>query len=82
MKQINAVAEGHLTEAGDNLKAISEKDSENNVVCLILFSLFHLPDSTDTNTCCLIRLSTTSVALLSQGKLKEVSFLRFLFVFF
>jgi hypothetical protein len=41
MKQMNAAllasAEGQWTEASDNLKAILETDSENYVVCFILF---------------------------------------------
>ena len=41
LKQMNAalltLAEGHWTEATDNLKAILEKDSENYVVCTILY---------------------------------------------
>ena len=45
LKQMNASllasAEGQWTEASDNLKAILEKDSENYVVCFILFYFYH-----------------------------------------
>jgi hypothetical protein len=54
MKQMNAAllasAEGRWVEASDNLKAILEKDSENYVVCLLLFIKFGLIP----NVCCLI----------------------------